>query len=43
MGVRIGQEATLLGTIAQVMPDPIFVLDKDGVYLSMFELFLEIN
>lgn len=35
MGVSIGREAILLGTIAQVMPDPIFVLDKDGLYFEV--------
>lgn len=32
---KIGREAILLGTIAQVMPDPTFILDKDGVYLEV--------
>lgn len=32
MDDNIGREAILLGTIARVMPDPVFILDKHGVY-----------
>ena len=31
----VGQEAILLGTVAKCIPDPIFVIDKDGKYIEI--------
>ncbi len=35
MDTTVGNDAILLGTIARVMPDPVFVLDKEGLYVEV--------
>ena len=35
MDLKIGEEAILLGTIAQALPDPIFIIDEYGVYVEV--------
>ena len=35
MNLKVGQEAILLGSIAQAMPDPIFILDEEGTYVEV--------
>lgn len=35
MNFRTGEEAILLGTIAQAMPDPMFIIDEYGVYVEV--------
>ena len=35
MDSKVGQEAILLGTIAQTIPDPIFIIDEEGTYIEV--------
>jgi len=35
MDSKVGQEAILLGTIAQTMPDPMFIIDEEGTYIEV--------
>jgi len=35
MDFKVGQEAILLGTIAQTLPDPIFIIDEEGNYVEV--------
>lgn len=35
MDSKIGRETILLGTIAQTMPDPIFIIDNEGTYIEV--------